>query len=384
MIHQFSHSASITFGWGSLSVLGEKVQSLGCRKAMFVTDKNIEQTGIPAKAAKILNDAGIEVVVFNEVISDPPVDIVDKGGELAKREGIDCLIGIGGGSSMDTAKAISILLTMPGTASDYILAKPIYINTTTPVILIPTTAGTGSEVTKVAIISRPEINAKWSAFVNTTYAIVDPELTLSLPKDITANTGLDALSHAIEGMTTTMWGPHSDLFGESAIRKISKYLVTAYNEPDNKEARTEMMLAANFAGLAFNDPITHVGHAAADALSGHFHTPHGYNCGICLPAAVKVIAPAVPDKIRVIAGALGLSPCCSASGEELGSLVAGKIYEIMRAVNIKSLKELGYKREVVLSFVPDIVSSHLSTYCPVKITEEVAYGILADIYDNYR
>ncbi len=384
MVHQFSHSASIAFGWGSLSVLGEKVQSLGCKKAMCVTDKAVEETGIPAKAVKILNDAGIEVVTFNEVPSDPPTDIVDMGGALAKKEGIDCLIGIGGGSSMDTAKAISVLLTMPGTASDYILAKPIFINTTTPVILIPTTAGTGSEVTRVAIISKPDVNAKWSVFVNTTLAIVDPELTLSLPRSITANTGLDALSHAIEGMTTTMWGPHSDIFGESAIRKISKYLVTAYNEPNNKEARTEMMLAANFAGLAFNDPITHVGHAAADALSGYFHTPHGYNCGICLPAAVKVIAPAVPEKLRVIAAAFGLTLSGSESGEQLGILVSGKIYEIMRAVNIKSLKELGFKREVVLSFVPDVVSSHLSSYCPVQITESVAQGILADIYDSYQ
>ncbi|NLV51377.1 MAG: iron-containing alcohol dehydrogenase [Clostridiales bacterium] len=384
MYHQFSHSASVVFGWGAFSVLGEKVSELDCKKAMIVTDKGVESTDTLAKAVKSLQDAGVNVVVFNEVLSDPPIDIVDKGGAFAKSEGVDCLIGIGGGSSMDTAKAISVLLTMPGTAKDYILSKPIYINTKTPVILVPTTAGTGSEVTKVAIISRPEINAKWSVFVNTTYAIVDPELTVSLPKAATANTGLDALSHAIEGMTTIMWGPHSDVFGESAIRKISKNLVTAYNEPDNKQARTEMMLAANFAGFAFNDPITHVGHAAADALSGHFHTPHGYNCGVCLPAAVKVIAPAVPEKMHVIGCAIGLELRGSESGEELGRLVSGKIYDIMRAVHIKPLKEMGFRREDVLSFVPDVVSSHLSSYCPVKITPEVAHGILEDIYDSYQ
>ena len=105
-----------------------------------------------------------------------------------------------------------------------------------------------------------------------------------------------------------MWTgiPHSDLVGEAAIRKIAKYLVTAYNEPDNVEARTEMMLAANLAGLAFNNPLTHVGHAAADALSGHFHTAHGYGCGICLPTAMKISGPAVPEKMRVIADALGV------------------------------------------------------------------------------
>lgn len=384
MIHQFSHSANIIFGWGAVSVLGEKVKELGCKKAMCVIDKGIEGTSIPQKVVKILMEAGIDVVIFSGVVADPPIEVVDEGGALAKKEGVDCLIGVGGGSSMDTAKAISILLSNPGKAKDYILAIPVRYDTKTPVILVPTTAGTGSEVTAVAIISRPDMNTKWSAFVNTTYALVDPELTLTLPKSVTANTGLDALAHATEGMTTKMWGPHSDVFGEAAIKRIAKHLVTAYNEPSNKEARTEMMLAANFAGLAFSDPLCHVGHACADALSVHFHTPHGYNCGICLPTAMKIIAPTVPEKIAVIADALGLKRSGKETGEELGNLVAGKIRELMRAIGIKSLKEMGFKREDVLSFVPDVVSNHLSSYCPVQITEDVARECLADIYDGYQ
>ncbi|SHH62469.1 1,3-propanediol dehydrogenase [Sporobacter termitidis DSM 10068] len=384
MYQQFSHSATVIFGWGVVSVLGEKVKELGCKKAMCVIDKGIEGTNIPGKVIKSLTDAGLDVVTFSGVVADPPVEIVDEGAALAKKEGVDCLIGIGGGSSMDTAKAISILLTKPGQAKDYILAKPIYIDTKTPVILVPTTAGTGSEVTSVAIISRPDANAKWSVFVNTTYAIVDPELTLSLPKRETANTGLDALSHAMEAMTTVNWNPHSDVMGEAAIRKITEHLVTAYNEPGNKEARTGMMLAANFAGLAFNDPITHIGHAAADALSCRFHTPHGYNCGICLPTAMKITAPATPEKMRVIAEAMGVSVTGKETGEELGDIAADKIRELMRAVNIKSLKESGFKREDVLSLAPDVVSNHLASYCPVKITEDKAREILADIYDSYQ
>jgi alcohol dehydrogenase len=384
MYQQFSRSAAIIFGWGAVSVLGEKVKALGCKKAMCVIDKGIEGTNIPGKAIKSLKDAGIDVVTFSGVVADPPVDVVDEGGELAKREGVDCLIGIGGGSSMDTAKAISILLTYPGTARDYILPKPNFYNTKTPVILVPTTAGTGSEVTSVCIISRPELGAKWSAFVNTNFAIVDPELTMSLPKRETANTGLDALAHATEALTSVDSNPHSDIVGEAAIRKIAKYLVTAYNEPDNVEARTEMMLAANLAGLAFNDPLTHVGHAAADALSGHFHTPHGYGCGICLPAAMKISGPAVPEKMQTIADALGVKLTGKETGEQLGDLVAGKIRELMRAVGLKSLKEMGFKREDVLSFVPDVVSSHLCNHCPVKIDDAKAKEVLADIYDSYQ
>jgi alcohol dehydrogenase class IV len=384
MYQEFSRSAAITFGLGAVSVLGDKVKGLGCKKAMCVIDKGIESTDIPKKVVKILKDAGVDVVVFSGVVADPPVDIVDAGGDLAKREGVDCLIGIGGGSSMDTAKAISILLSYPGTARDYILPAPHFYDTKTPVILVPTTAGTGSEVTSVCIISRPELNAKWSAFVNTNFAIVDPELTMSLPKRETANTGLDALAHAAEAMTSVDSNVHSDLYGEAAIRKIAKYLVTAYNEPDNAEARTEMMLAANFAGIAFNNPLTHVGHAAADALSGHFHTAHGYGCGICLPTAMKISGPAVPAKMRVIADALGVTLKGNESGEQLGILVADKIHELMRAVNMKSLKESGYNREDVISFYPDVSSSHLCNHCPVKIDDAMAKKVLADIYDSYQ
>ncbi len=384
MYRQYSQPSTVIFGCGAIKILGDKVKALGCKKALCVFDVVVESAGIVEKAYESLKAAGIGYASFNGVIPDPPDEIVDQGAEIAKAENVDCIVGIGGGGSLDTAKAISILLTKPGKAADYILTNPIYVDTKTPVILVPTTAGTGSEVTSVAIISRPEMNAKWGVFVNINYAIVDPELTLTLPKSQTATTGLDALSHAMEAMTSLNWNPHSDIVGEAAIRKIAANLVTAYNVPDNIEARSEMMLAANFAGLAFNDPITHIGHAAADAFSCHFHTPHGYNCAISLPVAMALVAPVVPEKMRIIAAAMGIGLDGSESGAALGALVAEKIRELMRAVELKSLKAMGFSREDVLSFVPDVVSNHLSGYCPVKITEDVARSVLADIYDSYQ
>jgi alcohol dehydrogenase class IV len=228
------------------------------------------------------------------------------------------------------------------------------------------------------------MNAKWSVFVNTTCAIVDPELTLTLPKSETASTGLDALSHAMEAMTGLNANPHSDLVGEAAVRKIAQNLPTAYHQPDNIEARSEMALAANFAGLAFNDPITHVGHSIADALSCRFHTSHGYNCAVALPPAMKLVAPVVPDKMRAIASAMGVPLTGSESGEELGLLTADAIRALMRAVEIPSLKARGFLREDVLSLAPDVVSNHLASYCPVKITEDVANMLLAEVYDDYQ
>ena len=383
MYSQFSQPCPVIFGRGAVQAVGEKLAELGCKKVLCVYESGVEKAGIADKVIQVIRGKGIEVVSFKGVVPDPTTDVVDEGGAIARREQVDGIVGIGGGSSMDTAKAISILLTKPGQAKDYVLAVPITIDTKTPVFLVPTTAGTGSEVTRVAVISRPDVNAKWSVFVNTTYAIVDPELTLTLPKNQTATTGMDALSHAMEAMTGKNPNPHSDLVGEAAIRKIAKYLPVACEEPDNVEARTEMSLAATFAGLAFNDPITHVGHSIADALSCRFHTPHGYNCAVALPAAMRLVAPALPEKMRVIAEAMGASLTGSESGEELGDIVAGKILELMRKIGIEPLSKYAPSREKVLKLAPEVVSNHLSSYCPVTITEDVAAKLLAEVYDNY-
>ena len=144
-----------------------------------------------------------------------------------------------------------------------------------------------------------------------------------------------------------------------------------------------MSLAATFAGLAFNDPITHVGHSIADALSCRFHTPHGYNCAVALPAAMRLVAPALPEKMRVIAEAMGAPLTGSETGEQLGEIVAGKIRELMRLIDLTPLSKLGYAREDVLALAPDVVSNHLSSYCPVPVTEDVARDLLAEVYDAY-
>ena len=353
------------------------------QKVMIACEPGIETAGIVDKASKSLKASGIDYVVFNGVKPDPTDEIVDKGAQVALYAGADCVVGLGGGSSMDTAKAVSILLTNPGPARKYIQAKPIYVDTKVPVILVPTTAGTGSEVTRVAIISIPELNAKWSVFVNINLAIVDPELTISLPKQETANTGLDAFAHAAEAMTCKNWNHHSNILGEAAIRRIAKNLVTCYNEPDNLEARTEMALAANLAGLAFNDPITHVGHAIADALSCAFHTPHGLGCALALPETMALVAPAMQEPVRVIASAMGLHLTGNESGEVLGKLVADSIRDMMHAMNMKSLKEMGFTREQIVDLAPHVVENHLSSYCPVEITEKTAQELLARVYDSY-
>lgn len=382
---EYSQAAPVIVGCGAVSVLGEKLKEHGCKKALIVTDPGVEKAGAAKKAADALKAAGIEYDIFDKVHADPTDDIVDKCAEMAMSIGADCLVGVGGGSSMDTAKAASILTSgNPGPARKYILGTPIAVDTTTPVFLVPTTTGTGSECTTVAVISIADLSVKWSVFVNTTLAIVDPELALTLPSDITASTGLDALAHATEALTNINWDVHSDLMAEGAIRKIGANLLKSYNEPDNLEARTEMAIAANWAGMAFKNPITHVGHAIGDALGCHFHIAHGLSCCLGLAATMKLVAPVVPDRMLRIAQYMGLNVTGNETGEQLGDIVAGEIYELMRKMKVQSLKSLGYTREQIIPLAKDVTENHLAHYCPVEITMEVAEKLMADVYDNYQ
>ena len=379
----FSMPAPVIFGRGAIAQLGAQAKSLGVKKALIICEKGIEDAGITQKAADSLCASGIECAIFNGVRTDPTDSVVDMAGQTAVSEGCDCLVGVGGGSSLDAAKAAAVYLHDPGPTARYILAHPISVDTKTPVILIPTTAGTGSECTRVAIISRPEHNAKWSVFVNTSFAIVDPDLTFSLPKAETVNTALDAFAHAAEAMTSKNWNYHSDLFAEGAIRKITKHLYTAWSQPMNAEARSELALAANWAGIAFNNPIPHVGHAVADALSCRYHTPHGLGCALALPETMALAAPAVPERMQRIASAMDLQLSEEETPEQLGRAVADALLSLMRSMEMPSLKSLGYPRDEVLSLYSDVVSNHLSSYCPVEITDDTAKKLLSDIYDNH-
>ena len=381
----YHQNCPIIFGAGAIDHLGEYVSELGrIQKALCIYDPGVEAAGIPARAMASLEKAGIFCVPFNGIGSEPTTDIVDAAGALGLENKVDAIIGIGGGSSMDTAKATSILMEYPGPSTKYVLAKPITIDTKTPVILVPTTSGTGSEATRVAVITQVETGGKWSVFVNTHLAVVDPELSMGMPASVTAYTGLDALSHAAECVTDNISQPHNQLLACAAISKIMKYLPIAWKEPDNVEARTEMSLAADWAGIAFGETMCHVGHALADGLSVNLHTPHGYNCAMALPVALEYAAPAVPNEIRMVAEAMGLSLTGKESAEELGAMCANAVWDLMRKLELPSLKAKGFAREQCLKAAEEGYISHLSSFCPVPVTKEAAEMMAARMYDEYQ
>ena len=279
----------IEFGNGLIAKLPSYVRSLKASRAIVVGDPGVERAGLVEKVSSILKAGGIETVVFTDVESDPATRSVDEGVVLGKDHKADVVVGIGGGSALDTAKAIGLMLTNKGNIRDYVGIDKVPL-AGAPVIAVPTTAGTGSELTIWSVLSDKVQKVKIS--VGSTLncakiALLDPELTLSLPSAITATTGMDALTHALESYVNTATQPISEAMSEQAMVLIAKSLRTAVNDGSNLEARGDMLLASTIAAMAFNNTRLGVVHAFAMPLGAKFGIPHGLVNAIMLPEVMR-------------------------------------------------------------------------------------------------
>ncbi len=297
----------IQYGEDAAQTVGKEAKELGGTKAMLVSDKGIIKAGLTDPVEKSLKRVGIDVVIFDQIVPNPrDVDCMD-GYELAKKEKVDVLVAVGGGSSMDTAKAIGTLLTHGGSVQDWcgfqLLKRDI-----TPLIAIPTTAGTGSEVTPFAVITDTKIHTKLNIFdpkAAAKVALVDPATLLSLPPHIMASCGIDAMTHAVEAYTCTIATPYTDACALYAIELIEKNLRQAVLNPDI-ESCAGMMLGSNIAGIAFGYSDVGGVHCMAEALGGKYDTPHGIANAVLLPTVIEFNIPANPRKHALIAKALGI------------------------------------------------------------------------------
>ncbi|MGN1002974.1 MAG: iron-containing alcohol dehydrogenase [Oscillospiraceae bacterium] len=386
MAFQYNQLVPVLFGEGAIDLLGEKVKELGCRKVVCVYDSGVKAAGIAPRAEASLKAAGVSYVVYDKITADPTDALVNECGKLAIESDADGFVAVGGGSSMDCAKAASLLLNHPGPIEQYFTAPPSFLECCVPVILVPTTAGTGSEVTQVAVITKSEDHSKPSVFMHSSLAIVDPELTLTVPPHVTANTGLDAFTHAAEAITAKGRNPRSELLAKASIEKIAKYLPAAYDNGADREARRELCLAANWAGIAFADTDCHLGHCLADGISVTFHTPHGYNCILVNPELMKACAAAVPEKVKVVGEATGAEFTGEETPEEIGEKTAAAIRALMRRCGIKSPKEMGMDRQQFVDCCKMAMEIDLGLRlnCPVDVTAELVRGIYERTYDNYQ
>ena len=285
----FQLRTRIVFGPGCFQRLGELAGELGARRALLVSDPGIVACGHAGRGLELLRQAGIAAHLFDEFSDNPSTDDVDRGLRFAKRHEPELIVGVGGGSSMDCAKGINFLYTNGGQMKDYWgvgkALKPML-----PMIAAPTTAGTGSEAQSFALISDAASHAKMACGdkkASFRVALLDPELTLTQPSMVTALTGIDAISHAVESYVTRRRNEVSMLYSREAWRRLTRALPRVLEKPDDLEARGEMQLGACFAGLAIENSMLGVAHSLANPLTAHFGIAHGQAVATMLPHVVR-------------------------------------------------------------------------------------------------
>lgn len=309
----------IVFGGGSLDQLGELSAELGAQRVLLVTDKGLAEAGHEARAISSLENANLQITIFDDVHANPTTEDVDRGLQVAQNHQIDLIVGLGGGSSMDCAKGINFLLTNGGRMEDYWgigkAKKPML-----PLIAVPTTAGTGSEAQSFALIAHPETHMKMACGDKKAacrIAILDPELTLTMPRSVTCATGIDALSHALETFVTKPRNEISQLFSRRSWSLLADSFPKVMNTPEDLTARGNMLLGAHFAGAAIENSMLGATHALANPLSAHFDLTHGIAIGVMLPHVIRFNAEVVGDYYSMLAADIGLCEPKDPAGSSL-------------------------------------------------------------------
>lgn len=336
-----SEETQVLFGPGASKRLGDLARELNGQRVLLVTDQGLARAGHEQHAVESLKAAGLQVTVFDDVRHDPTTDDVANGLEVARAANIDLIVGLGGGSSMDCAKGINFLLTNGGRMEDYWgygkATKPML-----PLIAIPTTAGTGSEAQSFAIIANSQTHMKMACGdpkAAARIAILDPELTLTMPPSVTAATGIDAISHAIEAHVTTKRNAISQRFSRRAWQLLSKAFPAVIcdeqpGHPDDEALHSDagaMLLGAHLAGAAIENSMLGATHALANPLSAHFGLTHGIAIAVMLPHVIRFNAPDVGRLYGELAADAGL---CSADDPQAGLLLAQRIVELTELVDL--------------------------------------------------
>lgn len=309
---EFSLPTKLVYGIGIIENLGETVKPLGKRKAILVTDEILVKTGLVKRVKNGFKATPIKIsATFDQVPPNSTIDTVEKCAALARRKGCDMFIAVGGGSVIDTAKVANLLAVKGGKLQEHMGAYLLDSSETLfPAIVIPTTAGTGSEVTKVAVIADPDNDVKLP-FAEDQFlpqlAILDPNMTVSMPGKLTAATGMDALTHAIEAYVDKEWSPASDALALHAITLISGNILQACAKPNDLQARGAMQVGSFLAGVAFSHSMVGMVHGIAHALGGVYHIPHGLANALVLPEVMAYNLEARIDRYADIALAMGIS-----------------------------------------------------------------------------
>jgi alcohol dehydrogenase class IV len=337
MTYTLLNVGRIIAGPGSLSTIQEIPAAYGAEKVLIITDQGVWNAGLIEKPKTILESAGFRVAVIHDTPPEPAVDQVKTIFQQAKTLEGQMIIGIGGGSAMDVAKLVSVLLTND-VSLEQLLGKTQIAHRGLPTLMVPTTAGTGSEATPNAIVLVPEEEVKIGIVNNKLIpdcVILDPMMTLNLPPAVTAATGMDALAHAIECYTSKKANPFSDTFALKAVGLISNSLRRAYREGQNIDARHDMLLGALFGGMCISTSGTTAVHALAYPLGGKYRMPHGLSNAVLLPHIMQFNLDAVEDRFRDIAVAMGLDVAGLTTRKAAEKMIEN-LYALNKDLNIPS------------------------------------------------
>lgn len=367
-------------GFGAINNIVPEVKNRGFKKAFVCSDPDLLKFGVTQKVTKLLDEAGLDYVIYSDIKANPTIENVLHGVEAFKEAKTDYIIAIGGGSSIDTAKAIGIIIANPEFADVRSLegVAPTK-NPSTPIIAVPTTAGTAAEVTINYVITDVQKERKFVC-VDThdipVIAVVDPDMMSSMPKGLTAATGMDALTHAIEGYITRGAWAMSDMFHLEAIRLISKYLRSAVK--NEKEGREGMALGQYIAGMGFSNVGLGLVHSMAHPLGAVYNTPHGVANAILLPRVMEYNAEATGEKYREIARAMGVKGVDEMSQEEYRKAAVEAVRQLSIDVGIpQDLKTIVKEKD--LSFLAD---SAIADACRPGNPKEPTKQDIIDLYKS--
>jgi choline dehydrogenase len=335
---------------GAIKELGHEAALLGIRRPLLVTDPGVKAAGLLDTALDALRGSDVEPVVFDRVKANPGVELVDAGAAEYKAQGCDGLVAIGGGSSMDTAKGIGVVAMHDGSIVDYEWGHSPIRSRIPPMIAVPTTAGTGSEVTLWAVITDPKRKIKFNVGgtpdIASWVAVIDPELTVKLPAGVTAGTGMDALAHAVECFTMTYHQPFTDAVALMAMEYVARYLRVAFSQAENLQARYYMSAAAMLGGLSYGTDSAGAAHAMSQSAGGVHDAPHGALTARLLGPVMEYNHAGEPERFARMAKAFGLEvqgvPMWRAA-----EMAVEYVHQLTIDVEIPSMEELGFSEEEI-------------------------------------
>lgn len=381
MAREFIVPGKIISGSGALEAAESSLKAFG-KKALIVTDKVMIDLGNCAKVETALKNEGVDYVIYSEITGEPTDVMIDGGVKVYKENGCDFIVALGGGSPIDSMKAIASLIENGGSISDY-MGKVIDVPVP-PMVAIPTTAGTGSEATQFTIITDTKKDIKMllkGAVLMPTLAIIDPQFTMTAPPKITAATGLDALCHAVEAYTSRKAQTLSDTFAVSAVKRIFKFLPVAFRDGKNEEARVEMSVAALEAGIAFNNASVTIIHGMSRPIGALFHVAHGLSNAMLMKECLKFALPGAYSRFADLGRAIGAAKA-EDGDEEAAEKFLKEIENITKVLETPTLEEYGIDREKFFSVIDKMSFDAMASGSPQNTMRDVTEEDVKQIYRN--